>query len=365
MKHFKNLYPKIYDYENLHRAYLSARKNKRYRSEVLAFSANLEENLIELQNELIYHSYKVGRYREFYVSEPKRRLVMALPFRDRVLQWAVYRIVNPLFSRAYISDSYACIPGRGEFSAIQRLHYWLRLECKAQRMYYLKLDMAKFYYRVDHKILLELLSKKIDDSDLMQLLRIIIESEDTPFGLPLCGDLAESARLFDIGIPIGNLTSQMFANLYMNELDQFAKRTLRIGRYIRYMDDIIILSPSKELLHHYKIVLEKFINEKLHLELNKKTAIRPCSLGVDFCGYKIWPDHIKVRKSTALRMKRHLKLVTEQYAEGRISLEKANQSFTSYFGLLKHCNSYQLRKKISKTYILKRKNNSENQKGSA
>ena len=121
MKRYKNLYPKIYDYENLYNAYLSARKNKRYRPEVLAFSANLEENLIELQNELIYHSYKVGRYREFYVYEPKRRLVMALPFRDRVLQWAVYRIVNPIFSRSYILDSYACIPGRGIHAAVKRI----------------------------------------------------------------------------------------------------------------------------------------------------------------------------------------------------------------------------------------------------
>lgn len=355
MKPFKNLYPQIYDFENLYHAYLSARKKKQYRPEVLAFSANLEENLIELQNELIYHSYKVGRYREFYVYEPKRRLVMALPFRDRVLQWAIYRVVQPLISKAYILDSYACIPGRGELASIQRLQYWTRLDCKTQRMYYLKLDMAKFYYRVDHKILLEILSKKIDDPELMQLLRTIVDSEDTPFGLPLCGNLKESARQFDIGIPIGNLTSQMFANLYMNELDQFAKRTLRIRRYIRYMDDIIILSPSKTLLHHYKTVLERFINAKLHLALNRKTAIRPCSLGIDFCGYKIWPGYVKIRKSTALRIKRHLKLVTEQYSDGQISLEKAEEIFTSYFGLLKHCDSYELRKKISETYVLKRK----------
>ena len=122
------------------------------------------------------------------------------------------------------------------------------------------------------------------------------------------------------------------------------------------MDDIVILSPSKELLHHYKTASERFINEKLHLELNRKTAIRPCSLGIDFCGYRIWPDQIKMRKSTALRMKRYLKLVTEEYSEGRISLEKAEEIFTSYFGLLKHCDrKHQLRKKISETYVLKRK----------
>lgn len=356
MKRFKKLYPKIYDYENLYQAYLSARKNKRYRSEVLSFSANLEENLIELQNELIYHTYRVGRYREFYVTEPKRRLIMALPFRDRVLQWAIYRIVNPLFSKSYISDSYACIPGRGVHSAITRLQYWLRFECKAQPMYYLKIDVAKFYYRVDHQILLKILNRKIDDPDLTELLKVIIQSEDTPFGLPLSEGLRVGARLYDVGIPIGNLTSQMFANIYMNELDQYAKRTLRVRRYIRYMDDVVVLSPSKELLHHYKSIFEKFLNKELHLELNRKTAVRPCTLGIDFCGYKIWPDHIKIRKSTALRMKRHLKLVTEQYAEGTISLDKANETFTSYFGMLKHCDSYLLRKKISETFILKRKN---------
>ena len=186
MKSYKNLYEKIYDWENLYQAYLCARKRKRYRNEVLAFTANLETNLISIQNDLIWHTYRVGHYREFYVYEPKKRLVMALPFRDRVVQWAIFRVINPLFAKGYVRDSYASIKGKGPQSTAKRIQYWLRLnEHKPEKYYYLKMDCAKFFYRVSHDALLDVLSKKIKDSDVMWLLETIINSEDTAFGLPL------------------------------------------------------------------------------------------------------------------------------------------------------------------------------------
>lgn len=285
MKPLKHIYEQVYDYENLYKAYLNARKNKRYRDEVMLFTDSLEENLLSLQNELLYRSYMVGRYREFYVYEPKKRLIMALPFRDRVVQWALYQIVNPIFTKQYISDSYACIPGRGVHQAIKRVFYWLQLECnKTERLFYLKMDIAKFFYRVDHQVMMDILSKKFADTPLLQLFSTIINSEDTPFGLPSGYNPGETEMLYNCGMPIGNLSSQMMANVILNELDQYAKRVLGIRHYIRYMDDMIILSSDKNELHRYKDLIEGFLKEKLKLQLNNKTAIRPIGQGIEFVG---------------------------------------------------------------------------------
>lgn len=355
MKKIRNIYEKICDFENLYQAYLEARKCKRYRQDVLQFSANLEENLIQIQNELIYKTYKVGRYREFFVYEPKKRLIMALPFKDRVVQWAIYRQLNPIFDKQFIYDSYACRVGKGTHKAADRLQYWLRqVARKPTKYYYLKLDITKYFYRINHQILMEILQKKIDDPDLIWLLDTIINCEDTKFGLPLDTDPGECApedRLADVGMPIGNLTSQMFANLYLNEVDQYAKHELRLHYYIRYMDDIIILHYDKKYLHAIKDDIERFLNDNLALQLNGKTAIRPISCGIEFVGFRIWPTHRKLKKKTALKMKHRLKYLQKAYARGEIGFDEVNASMQSYFGLLKHCNSYNLRKKLCQTFV--------------
>ena len=355
-KYIKNIYSEITSYENLHKAYLNARKAKRFRDEVLRFTNNLEENLVDIQNELTNHTYKVGRYREFNIYEPKQRLIMALPFRDRVVQWAIYQVLFPIFVNTFINDSFACIPGRGTHSAVKRLFYWLhQVDRKTEKYYYLKLDISKYFYRIDHAVLLEILDRKIKDKELLQLLEEIINCEDTSFGLPLGVNVEEiTERLPDKGMPIGNLTSQMFANLYLNELDQYCKRQLRIHYYIRYMDDVIILADDKKRLHEIKELIDTFLQERLKLNLNKKTAIRPVSLGIEFVGYRLWPTHVKLKKASALKMKRRLKQVQELYNEGKIEFDKVNSTVQSYFGVLKHCNSYKLKNKIFDGFVLHR-----------
>lgn len=355
-KKLKNIYSKIYDFDNLYQAYLLARKNKRYRNDVLKFTDNLEENLIQLQNELIWHKYKIGKYREFYVYEPKKRLIMALPFRDRVIQWAIYQILNPAFEKMSIEDSFACRTGKGTHRAVKRLHYWLRqVNRKDKQFYYLKMDISKYFYRIDHDILINILSNKINDKETMELLKEIINSEDTAFGLPLGFNVEDvDVRLKEKGIPIGNLTSQMFANLYLNELDQFSKRMLKLKYYIRYMDDIIILHDNKRELHDIKNIIEEFLENSLELHLNNKTAIRPISLGVEFVGYRLWNTHIKLRKPSVIKMKKRLKFLQKQYSKGNISLRQVNFTVQSYLGILKHCNSYCLKKKIFNDFVLKK-----------
>ena len=251
LKKIKGLFPKIYDFENLFYSYKAAIKCKRYRQDVMEYTDRLEDNLITLQNELIWGTYEVGRYNIFYVYEPKKRLIMSLLFKDRVAQHAIYRQLNPLLEKRFIYDSYACRIGKGTHKAIDRLQYWLRqTERKPQKYYYLKLDVSKYFYRIDHEKLKGILARLIKDEPLLDLLGKIIDCEDTKFGLPLgadIGDVAFDEMLGDVGLPIGNLTSQMFANLYLNELDQFCKHKLKLHFYIRYMDDIIILHHDKKV----------------------------------------------------------------------------------------------------------------------
>ena len=354
MKTLKNVFEQVVDYDNLYRAYLNARLCKRYRYEVLNFSAHLEDNLVKLQKELIDRTYTLGKYREFYIYEPKKRLIMAQPFKDRVVQWAIYQVLNPVFAQGYITDSYACIKERGTHKAVKRLHYWLRqVGKKPEKYYFLKLDISKYFYRIDHDVLMGILKRKFRDDDMVFLLDKIVNSSETNFGLPpgkSPGEVKRSDRVSEKGMPVGNLSSQMFANLYLNELDQYCKRMLGIHFYVRYMDDVIILHQDKDQLHEWKRIIDTFLKEKLQLDLNEKTCIRPITLGVEFCGYKIWNTHIKLRKSTALKMKRNLKKLQKEYAAGEVTVEEAKQTISSYLGILKHCDSYSLKRTIFGEY---------------
>lgn len=354
MKKIRNLFPKIYDFENLFYAYKAAIKCKRYREDVMAFTDNLEGNLIELQNELIWDQYEVGRYNIFYVYEPKKRLIMSLLFKDRVAQHAIYRQLNPLIEKQFISDSYACRVGYGTHKAIDRLQYWLcQTERKPGKYYYLKLDVSKYFYRIDHEILKGILAKRIDDPPLLNLLAKIIDCEDTKFGLPMgadIGDVAFDEMLGDVGLPIGNLTSQMFANLYLNELDQFCKHKLKLRYYIRYMDDVIILHSDKKYLEKVKREIAAFLGNQLNLQLNKKTCIRPTSMGIEFVGFRVWSTHRKLRKKTAKKLKRRLHYLFHAYTVGEVDKETLDRSVASYRGILQHFDSYGLRQSLNDMY---------------
>lgn len=337
----KHVFDLIFSDDNLYEAIQDASKGRRYNKDVLRVQHDIWNVIEQIQQDVRSGKYTIDKYYIFYVYEPKKRMIMSITFYHRIVQWAIYRVINPLLVKGYIKDTYGCIPGRGSLAAMQRLRYWIKsVEHKPGTWYYLKLDISKYFYRISHEVLKEILARKIKDQQLLQVLYNIIDCQHTPFGLPPGkgpGEVPLEERLYDVGMPVGNLLSQVFANIYLDALDQFCKRTLCIHFYVRYMDDIIILSDSKEQLHMWKDEIQKFVETTLRLSLNQKTCIRPISQGIEFVGYRIWPHYVTIRKSTTLEMKRHLRRKVEEYNAGLIEMEVVTATLKSswYAGSLR------------------------------
>lgn len=353
----KNVFDLIFSMENLYGALEDASRGRRYQRDVLDFNYDTWTNLTDLREEILSGEYEIEKYYIFYIHEPKLRMIMSIAFKHRVIQWAIYRVVNPMLVPGYIEDSYGCIPGRGSLSAMQKLKYWLEKVDRQEdeNWYYLKLDISKYFYRVSHRVLKKVLAKKIKDQRLLDVLYRIIDCQHTPFGLPPGKnpeDVPLEDRLFEVGMPIGNLLSQMFANIYLDMLDQFCKRVLGIRYYIRYMDDVIILGNDKLQLREWKERIGVFLETELELNLNNKTCIRPIGQGIEFVGYRVWANRVIIRKSTTLRIKRSLKGVRKLYAEGKMSFEKVTETFRCYIGMLQHTDSQALIDKLYEDMVL-------------
>lgn len=331
MKTYSDLYPQIYEFDNLHLAYLKARRNKRYKQEVLRFSARLEENLIDIQNSLIWKTYRPSRYKFFTIYEPKQRLIAALPFKDRVVHHALCNLIEPIFERPMIHDSYACRRGQGVLAGVLRTTRFLRDAGRRWgRVYCLKADVTKFFPSIDHEILKKIIRRRIACPDTLALIDTIIDSTET-----------------DRGIPIGSLTSQLWANVYLNELDHFIKETLRIQYYLRYMDDFVIFHHNKQ---HLAVILEEvigYLGVCLRLSLNRKTQIFPIQPRcVDFLGYRIWPNHRLLRKANVTRTKRKFRKQSRLYSQGFLSLDSIHPGIASWIGHAKHADTWRLRRRI-------------------
>ena len=331
MRTFKRLYPLIYAFDNLYTAYLTARRGRRYDSEVLWFSMQLEGELMQLYHELQTETYETGEYRTFTVCEPKRREVAALPFRDRVVHHAICNVIEPRFDRAFISHSYACRVGKGTHAGADQITAWLQqLHRQGIAPYVLQADVRSYFASVDHEALIGILARKIACPRTLDLLTGIIRG-------------AGEARK---GIPIGNLTSQLFANIYLNELDQFVKHELRARYYLRYMDDFVILHADKAKSRRWRYQIAMFLQERLRLQLNERTRLFPASQGIDFLGYRIWRTHRLLRKRSVRDMRRKLRRFERQYAAGEISRERIEASIQSWIGHARHADTYNLRRRM-------------------
>lgn len=356
MEKHSHLFEQFCTFESLYNGYLLARKNKRYHKDVLKFSSNLAEELIDLSNQLIWHTYKVDGIKEFTEYYPKKRIITVMPFKNRVVNCAAYNTLFPIYRKSFYEHSYGSVPGKGQVRAADKLEYWLRLvRNKSGEWYILKMDITKFFFRVPLEVQLRELAKPIDDPEMMWFLETAIKCDGRPFGLPVdAKDVTECERIMGIGMQVGSLISQMTANVVLTPLDHFIKRVLQVPYYIRYMDDMVCIVNGKSEAREVLKYVADYLDTNLGLQLNSKTAIIPAERGVEFVGKKITADSVRMRKSTTLHMKRHLKWVMENYSEGKIPLDYALSVIRSYLGFMKHCKCGSFKAKVLEDFVLVR-----------
>ena len=302
--------------ENLFLAWSEFKRGKRKRLDVQDFEFNLEDNLFQLHSELKNKTYYHGSYTPFYVTDPKLRHIHKATVRDRVLHQAVFRALYPIFDKNFIDDSYSCRIDKGTHAAVNRLEVFSRRLSRNHNcgIFVLKCDIKKFFDSVDQNILTELIRKKITDENTPWLISKVIKS-------------------FAQGLPLGNVTSQLFANIYLNELDQFVKHKLKIKYYIRYCDDFVVLGEGSKCLLGYTDRISYFLRENLRLSLHPdKIIIRKYRQGIDFLGYVVLPGHRVLRTKTKKRLLRRV----------------SNINLPSYLGVLGHCSGYKIKQKIDK-----------------
>jgi len=321
--------------ENLFRAWKVFKENKRNKVDVMEFEINLEKEIFKLHRELKDRTYHHGPYSGFWIRDPKLRRIHKATVRDRVLHHAVFRILNPIFEPTFIANSFSCRIGKGTHKGMRKVAEMIRAKSGnyTRECFALKCDIRKFFDSIDHDILLRILEKKVVDKRMLWLLREIIESFT-----------ASRPNLFDRhGVPIGNLTSQIFANIYMNEFDQFIKHALHVKDYARYTDDFVIISNDRKYLEYLLEPIREYLSHTLHIELHPhKILLRECKRGIDFLGYVILPHHIVVRKKTKQRVLRKLRERVAQYRNGNIKEETLWGSLSSYLGVLSHADAYKL-----------------------
>ncbi len=322
------LYDRVCSFENLWLASRNARKGKRLKPQVVDFEFNLEANLFRLQEELKNERYAFGGYRQFTIHEPKERIISAAPYSDRVVHHALCNVIEPILDRAMIYDSYACRVNKGSHRAIERAHHFLRGSA-----WVLKLDMKKYFFSVDHEILKRDLSRKIGDAKVMKLVSEILRTYNSPSEYY---QMFDDDTLFDIvrprGLPIGNLTSQLFANYYLSGLDRFIKEKLKCGKYLRYMDDCLVFSGAKSELTHAKIEIDGYLAVRRLVLHPQKTQIFPQKNGVSFLGFHLYPHSKRILRSNLQRFKQRMKKQSIRMRNGDADMHNVLCSLNAWLG---------------------------------
>ncbi len=330
-KTIRNKYEKALSYETLMKAHMQSRKGKGYRKEIILFNLKQEEYIMWLYEQLKLCKYKHGGYITFYITEPKLRKIEKTKYIDRIVhRWYVNSFIDPYFVPQFINTSYACLKGKGMHKACLDVQKAMK-HCKNiwGEYYILKMDIKKYFENIHKDILYEILQRKIKDKKILWLTKEIIYSNNGKTGLP-----------------IGNYTSQMYANIYLNELDQYVKHNLKCKYYFRYMDDGIILLKTKEKAKEILEAIQKFLKEKLKLELNQKTQIFKNKQGVNFCGYKINEYRLKIRDKGKRRLKKKIKSLKEKVEKGEITSKEAKLYLAGHLGYIKIANVKNLKEKL-------------------
>ena len=343
MKQFIHTYDDIITIEKLLKAWQEFLRDKKKKNDVILFQARLMDNIFKLYTDLKNKTYVHGKYKAFNISDPKPRRIHKAMVRDRLLHHLIYQELYSYFDNKFVYDSYSCRIDKGTHKSMNRFRQMIRVVSKnnTRTCWVLKCDIKKFFANIDHDILKEILSKGIFDTDTLWLLGEIIDSFHTnphiSHGVNVQDDtnsaMAESVSLK--GLPLGNLTSQLLVNIYMNKFDQFVKHKLEVKYYIRYADDFVILQDDKRELEKILEQMKQFLETKLKLNLHPdKVFIKTIASGVDFLGWVHFPKHRVLRTATKKRMFRN------------INENSKPETIASYKGLLKHGNTYKLRQKL-------------------
>ena len=333
MKRTGDLMGRIASFENLERAYRAARRGKGCSPAVQRYTYDLERHLWRTHRRLLAGTWRFGPYRSFVICDTKPRQIVAAPIADRVVHHAICRVIEPLFDRTFIHDSYACRTGRGNLAAVHRFQRFVR---GLPEGFVLACDVARCFQSVDHAVLLDLLARKLKDPRLRLLLEDLVASApvDPAFGPGK-------------GIPIGNLTSQLFANVYLDPLDHFAKQTLGLRRHLRYVDDFVAVHRDKDALHDAREALARFLVDRLRLRMHpKKATVRPVRHGTDLLGYRIWPERIRVRRSNVRRFLRRERGLRRRYHAGSLSAGDYWCSVDSWLAFADHADSAGLLRRL-------------------
>lgn len=337
--------------ENIFLHWDEFKKGKLNKFDVIEFERNLEDNIFDLHGELANRTYKHGTYKEFHIYDPKHRIIHKATIKDRLVHHMIFKELDEIFDSNFIYHSYSSRNNKGVHLAVKNLFCALRKASKnhTKPVYALKCDIRKFFHSISHQKLFEIIKNKVEDPLFLWLIWEIISS----FSILDTNNFPQRERAkrnfwARKGLPIGNLTSQIFANIFLDKFDWFIKKQLRIRYYFRYADDFIIVHSDAAYLEKITILIEEFLKTKLNLELHpRKIQIRKLKQGVDFLGYVILPHYTALRTKTKKRMFKKIKLNKEKLKQGIISEESFSQSMQSYYGMLKHCNGYKLKAKLA------------------
>lgn len=343
MKRHKNLWPSICSFENIEAAAREAMLGKRGKAAGARFFGEWEQEVVRLERELGGGSYRPGSYHYFKIHEPKERVVAAAPFRDRVVHHALVRVIEPLFEPRFIEDSYACRKGKGTHAGMRRA-----LEFAKRFPWAIKCDIRRYFPSIDHAILRGQLRRVIGDPVALRLIDLILAShvERTETRWPEGGDLFDAEQCA-VGLPIGNLTSQFFANIYLDGFDHFVKQSLRAKGYVRYVDDFLIFGGSRSEVRERGEAAREFLRGlRLEIHPDKYRSVR-CADGVDFCGFVVRADgRVKVRESGVRRFKRRYRKLLQQARHGRVPISDVTQSVRAWVAHAEHAQSWGLRRAV-------------------
>ncbi|MFH1439435.1 MAG: reverse transcriptase domain-containing protein [Candidatus Woesearchaeota archaeon] len=328
-------YQELCSYQNLELAFKKARKGKTTKDYVIAFEKDMKENLTNLRYELLLHSYRPKPLEIFIIRDPKTRTISKSDFRDRVVHHALCNVIAPTFEKHFIHDSYANQVGKGALKAISRFDEFTRIASNnyTKKIFVLKADIRKYFENVNHNVLLELLQAQIKDKKILWLIKLILSNHAT--------------KVSNKGMPLGNLTSQFFANVYLHELDLFVKHIIKAKYYIRYVDDFIIINKSKNKLKQFKKEINKFLLEKLDLELHpEKSRIIQLQKGINFLGFRIFPQYKLLVKKNLRKFKAKLNNYSENFPKGCSDYDKIYDFLEGWTAYAKYASTYKLRKEI-------------------